>query len=182
MKTLTRDQDKLWRTLQFLLRLLALSIPLYLVIFLALDLTSLQLSVAGATSWALTSLGWSVQQDGILLTANGFNFILSPDCTGWKSMVFLFALLFATIGVSLRKRLLGLLVGVPVIYLGNLARVLGTVFIQASYGTETALLVHDWLWQFGLIALVMAVWIIWLKSWEIGKSLGLLERKKKNKT
>ena len=155
------------------------------MIFLALDLGPLQVSVASTTNWALTSLGWTVEQEGAFLNANGFTFLLDQDCTGWKSMVFLFALLFATLGVSLRKRLLGLLVGIPVIWLGNLGRVLGTVFVQASWGTETALLVHDWLWQLGLIALVLLVWIAWLKSDVLGDILlqrrDLLERKKKNK-
>ncbi|MFQ5647813.1 MAG: exosortase/archaeosortase family protein [Candidatus Aenigmatarchaeota archaeon] len=160
---LTPGQQRLWKTLQFLLRLLALSVPLYLVIFLALDLSAMQLAAAGQSAALLQSLGWTVSQDGTLLTAGEFSFLINQDCTGWKSMLLLFALIFATLGISLRKRVLGLLVGIPLVWLGNLARILGTIYVQAGFGTGTALLVHDWLWQLGLVALVLAIWLAWLK-------------------
>jgi len=160
---LTPEQQRLWKTLQFLLRLLALSAPLYLIIFFAADLSALQLAAAGQSAWLLRVLGWSVSQSGPLLTTGDFTFLINQDCTGWKSVLFLFALIFAVPGIALKKRLTGLAIGFPLIWLGNLGRILGTVFVQAGWGTETALLAHDWGWQLGLVGLVLGIWLAWLK-------------------
>ena len=162
MPKLTPEQERLWKTLNFLIRMLVLSIPLYLVIFLAVDLSALQLAAAGQSASVLQSLGWTVTQDGVLLRAGDFLFTINQDCTGWKSMLFLFALLFSVPAVSLRKRLIGLAIGLPAVWLGNLLRIIGTVYVQAGFGTETAMLVHDWLWRLGLVALVLGIWAAWL--------------------
>ncbi len=165
---LNRKQQRLWQTLEFLVRLIVLSVPLYLIIGLGISLYPLQLAAAGQSSWILGAMGYSVQQEGAYLTVSGgppvqdFLFYVNEDCTGWKSMLFLFALIFAVPGVVLRRRLWGLVFGLPAIWLGNLGRVVGVVLAERSYGVETALLIHDYGWQFGLIALVLVIWAGWL--------------------
>jgi exosortase/archaeosortase family protein len=164
----------------FLVRLVLLSAPLYLVVGFSISLYPMQLAVAGQSAWILESMGYSVQQEGAYLMVSGggpvqdFHFIVSEDCTGWKSMLFLFALILAVpakaLGQGLRSRRtaiwkrrgLGLLAGIPVIWLGNLGRVVGVVLAERSHGAETAMLIHDYLWQLGMIAMVLAVWACWL--------------------
>jgi exosortase/archaeosortase family protein len=165
---LNKRQKKLWRTFGFLVRLLVLSIPLYIVIGLGISLMPLQVVVAGMAGRILEQMGFSVIQQGALLSvaapgvAVPFGFIINEDCTGWKSMLFLFALIFAMPKVAMRKRLWGLAIGLPIIWVGNLARIIGVVLAERAYGVETALLIHDYGWQAGLIALVLGLWIIWL--------------------
>jgi len=77
-------------------------------------------------------------------------------------MLFLLALMMAVPKVSREKRLIGISFGIPLIYLGNLVRILLLVYIQQLYGLGLANLVHDYLWQAGLISLVLAMWILWL--------------------
>jgi len=165
---LNRQQRRLWHTLEFLARLIILSLPLYLIIGLGVSLYPLQLAAAGQSGWILEAMGYSVQQEGAYLTVSGggpvqdFPFYVNEDCTAWKSMLFLFALVIAIPAVSWRRRGLGLLIGIPVIWLGNLGRVVGVVLAERSYGIKTALLIHDYWWQFGLIALVLVIWAGWL--------------------
>lgn len=160
---LNPQQARMWRVLVFLVRATALSLPLYLVIWLGLDLYPLQLATASQSAWLLHSVGYQLVQEGTgLAISNGFQFFIIPDCTGWKSMLFLFALLFAVPGVALRKRLAGLAVGIPLVWLGNLLRVAGVVVIQGMWGTETALLLHDTAFQAGLMAMVLGLWLTWL--------------------
>lgn len=163
---LTKGQRRLWQALQFLIRLAILAIPLYLVLLLNPSMAAWQAMVADHTEWLLRVSGLSVARDNLVLSvgaADPFEIFIGPDCTGWKSMFCYFALVFATLGVRMRKRLLGMLVGIPLIYLGNLARIVMVVFIERGYGYEAAMVVHDWLWQAGLIALVLGLWLGWLK-------------------
>lgn len=166
-RKLTPHQRKLWEILLFLTRLLVLVIPLYLIIMFQVSLYPLQLAVAGNTFHILNAMGIQTTQDGANLAAGSFKFFISEDSTGWKSMLLFAALVIAPLGIPWRKRLFGMLIGIPVIYLGNLARVLAIVFAERSYGLETAMLTHDYLWRFGLTLLVLALWLLWL--WRVGK-------------
>jgi exosortase/archaeosortase family protein len=67
-------------------------------------------------------------------------------------------------GVSMKRRVLGLVLGIPAIWLGNLGRVVGVVMAKDVWGIENAMLVHDWVFQAGLIVIVLGIWIIWLLS------------------
>ncbi len=163
---LTKEQERLWRTLQFIIRFTVFSIPLYLIIWLNIGMMPLQFLVADHAFWAIDAYGYSVSMDGLLMSVgqdSPFMFLIGEDCTGWKSMLAFVALVIATLGVSLRKRALGIAVGIPLIYLGNLARILLVVMAEAAYGYDAALFIHDWLWQAGLIALVLVLWLGWLR-------------------
>jgi len=168
IKRLTREQKKLWNTLQFVLRFTIFSIPLYLVLWLNLSMLPMQYMVADHATWTLSALSFAVTKDNLILSVGAekpFLFYIGPDCIGWKSMLCFIALVFASLGVKMKKRILGIVFGIPAIYLGNLARIIIVVLIERSYGLEAALVFHDWLWQAGLMALVLSAWLIWLK-WE----------------
>ncbi len=175
-RKITKQQARLYQTLEFLVRLLALSIPLY-AILLFVDLILLQNLVAQEMMWLFKVLGWPVTGEGLLFTTTntGFVFMIAEDCTAWKSMIFFFALIFAVPGKffkkkafgmkkpsTLKRRLIGLGIGIPVIWVGNLARILGIVWVEQTFGAETAMIVHAYLWQLGLIVLVLLLWFVWL--------------------
>lgn len=168
IQKLTREQKKMWNTIKFLLRLMVFSVPLYIMLWLNLSLLPLQNMIADQITWILAAFGFAVTKNNLILsvgTENPFIFFIGPDCTGWKSMLAFVALIFATMDTGKRKRLFGLVFGIPLIYLGNLFRIVLVVFIERGFGLEAALFFHDWLWQAGLIALVLCLWLVWLK-WE----------------
>ena len=164
---LTRRQKRLWGALEFLIRLLILSIPLYLVLMLAVDLSPLQHTVATHSASLLKALGYNVFQDGYYIIVgtiqNPFYFMINEDCTGWKSMLFLFALIFAVPRIAMKKRILGLVIGLPIVWVGNLMGVLGVVMAEAAWGLDFALVLHDYGYRLGLVALVLIIWVVWLK-------------------
>ena len=172
-------QQGMWRGLQFLVRLIILSLPLYLVIWLGVNLYPLQVAAASHSAWVLQATGNNVIQQGTGLMVNSsFEFFIIPDCTGWKSMLFLFALILAVPGVALTKRLAGLAVGLPLVWLGNLGRIVGVVGSQALWGTDAAMLIHDTAFQLGLVAMVLGLWLCWLRWESITSALGSLVLRK----
>lgn len=163
---LTPQQQKLWYTLAFILKVIALSIPLYFVILFGISIYSLQMLDVSVSSAALKSLGYAVMNEGPKMTVGSntpFTFYLTEDCTAWKSFLFLFALVFAVPAVSLKKRLSGLAFGIPVLWLGNQARILGVVLTERVTSAQFAMLTHDYFWRVFLVFLVLAVWLLWIK-------------------
>jgi exosortase/archaeosortase family protein len=171
MPKLTREQKRYWMVFQFLLRFLILSVPLYLLLWMNPSLLPLQRAVTDHSHILLTAIGLEVQSSDLVImigSCNAFVIYIGPDCTGWKSMIAFFALVFATMGVTMRKRALGLLVGLPLIYAGNVMRIVLVVLIERTWGRGAATFFHDFLWQAGLTALVIFLWLAWLK-WDFLK-------------
>ena len=156
-------QEKYWKMLQFFARLACLSVPLYIIIAFAVDLSALQLIVAGNSAWLLSALGSQVTQQGALVQVGDFSFLITPDCTAWKSFLFLFGLLFAVPAVLLRRRLIGLAIGIPVLWLTNLLRIVSAAYSSQAWGLEAGQLLHDFWWELGMTATVLAVWVAWLQ-------------------
>ncbi|MCD6591274.1 MAG: exosortase/archaeosortase family protein [Candidatus Aenigmarchaeota archaeon] len=161
---LTHTQKKLMETLIFLVRLAMLSLPVYIIMNFTYLLYPVQLLVAKNVYNVLQLLGFHVtlKDITIIITENAFVFLISEDCTGWKSMLFFIALVVATMHVDVKKKICGILVGVPIVYAGNIIRILAVVFVQQRYGITAAKLFHDYLWQAGLISLVLLTWVVWL--------------------
>lgn len=161
----SREQERLWETFLFLIKILILAIPLYVILSFQGLLYPLQELVSRNVYLILKYLGFQATRHDFLITIHGVNpflFLVSEDCTGWKSMLFLTALILAVPKVSWIKRLLGMTFGISLIYLGNLLRILAIVHIEQVYGLELANLIHDYLWQAGMISLVLLIWVAWL--------------------
>jgi exosortase/archaeosortase family protein len=163
---MTPQQEKLWETFLFLIKVLVLSIPLYMIIIFSMSLYPLQALDASVSSGILRVLGYQVLQEGAYLTVgtgNPFSFFLTEDCTAWKSFLFLFALIFAVPKVPLRGRLSGLGLGIPVLWLGNQARIVGVVLTEQATNVQFAMLTHDYFWRIFLVFLVLGVWLAWMR-------------------
>jgi len=93
-------QKNLKKILKFLILFNALSIPLYVMIFLNIQLYPLQDLTAKAVFNILNFFGIESNLDDLFIsvpTGNGyFAGIIDWDCTGWKSILVFFALVFAT--------------------------------------------------------------------------------------
>lgn len=162
-----RKNQRLMETLVFFLRLIILAAPLYFMIHFA-DLYFLQSLTASSSLWIFMGFGFEAAQNGPEMVVDGFQFFISKDSTAWKSILFLFALIFAIPNVPNKKRLLGLVIGIPVIWFANLGRIIGIVLVEKAYDLETAMFTHDILWRFGLIGVVLGFWLFWnfkVRTW-----------------
>jgi len=171
---LTRDQQRLWDTFIFLVKVIILSIPLYLIIIFSISLTPLQQLDGSVSSAILRAMGYAVQQDGTYITVGTqkpFSFYLTEDCTAWKSILFLFALIFAVPVVSLRKRLVGLGLGIPILWLGNQARILSVVLTERATNVQFAMFTHDYFWRVFLVFLVLGLWLAWMKPPSLNRKI-----------
>jgi exosortase/archaeosortase family protein len=153
------------RILNFLIRFNLFAIPMYLIILSGFQLGFLKDVTAGTSFFllGLTGIDASMSDDIISVPVeNGvFAARIDWDCTGWKSMFALFALIFAT-DFSLRKRLAGL-VFIPLVYLVNLLRIWFMFYFVANFGLAHYTIVHATIWSWGLILTILIFWIVWIR-------------------
>ncbi len=156
------NDRKLRETSIFLVKLLLAGAVFRAVIFLNPDTYLIQSYLAEITKQTVNFMGLGIERDGIFLLGDGKSFVVDQDCLGWKSMSVFTALIFASANNFL-KHWKTLLTGLLILSLANLLRVVSTVYL--SYiGVISFDLIHNFLWQWGLSFIVLAVWVYWLKN------------------
>jgi exosortase/archaeosortase family protein len=148
----------------FLIKFNVLLIPFYLIILLDINFYPLQIQFANFIAIILKGLGHNVEiSNFILYVDNSYPIDISRDCIGWKGIYSLFALLFATRG-KIKNKLKFFAIWAPILFLINIFRVLITLLIGLNYGLAYLEIAHSFLWQEGMILIVVAVWYVWLKK------------------
>lgn len=177
-------QMKLWNVLVFLLRFLVLAIPLHILLWLNFDAHVLQVVTVNSVAFLLSLAGVSYEVMDVFLLVDCGSFVwtieIIKDCVGWKSFMAVSGLMFAVRKVALRRRMIGILAAMPLIYIGNTFRIFTSIYLSILFGYEWFDFIHNVLWQGGLIALVIAIWWVWLeKVADVGN--GDSKRKHKSK-
>ncbi len=184
-KKILERRRKLLATLIFSIKLNLLVIPLYILIYLDFSLPSLQNFLAYLISLTLSSLKFPVTSEGknifIFLTESEsyriIPFEISMDCTGWKSMYLLTALVFAS-SFELKKNLKFLAITLPFLFIINFLRIVSTIAIALIFGFEFFEVTHNILWREGMVFIVVIIWYLWLRKikYKLKDNLNLVER------
>ena len=124
-------------------------------------------SLTSAT--ALATLGWLqllglpvLQEATIIYEPGGFAYEIIFKCTGFLPTAFLVVSILAYTG-SLRKKLVGISVGIPVLLLINQLRLVHLFLVGAVY-PHYFHLAHSFLWEAGIVIAVLGIWLGW-KKW-----------------
>lgn len=92
-----------------------------------------------------------------------FTFRVVPDCGAIPSISIFVAAVLA-FPVRFWRRLAGVLLGVPILYLVNVVRLTTLAFIGAWYGGgEVFRFSHEVVWQGIFIIFVVGVWLLWVE-------------------
>jgi exosortase/archaeosortase family protein len=96
-------------------------------------------------------------------TERRFSFNVVPDCGALPLMAIYLAAVVA-FPVSWRKRFAGLLVGLPALYVINIAR-LSCLAVIGSWtgGGEWFEFAHEYVWQALYIIIVVVLWLLWVE-------------------
>lgn len=160
------DNHRLFATLQFLIKLNLFAIPLYIILFLDLTFPPFQSFVKDVALWWLNDMGLAPTASGYLISIpvqhGSWAAFISWDCTGWKSLLALFALVMAS-PATMKSRAKGLAIFLPVIFAANIVRIGFMFFIVKTYGLAYYSLAHAIIWSWGMIAAILVCWLIWMK-------------------
>ncbi len=168
MKTtkMAKKQKEMLSVLVFLIKMIILAAPIYLVLYFNIHLHPLQESVITQSLYVFEFNGFGPSREGFLITVNNtheFSFMISEDCTPWKSIWLLIALMIAVPEVLIKRRILGMIAGSLILWTGNLARIFFIVWAEQFINYETSMFIHDYLWKAFLIILVLLIWVVWLQ-------------------
>ncbi len=111
--------------------------------------------------WKVCDLvGASVSLDGNLVSLDGFAVRIIEECTGiFEVIIFAAAVLaFPTTGL---KKLIGLGLGVPILYAFNVMRIL-VLLVVGRYKPSIFEFMHLYFWQATLILMITSVWLLWI--------------------
>jgi archaeosortase B (VPXXXP-CTERM-specific) len=99
-------------------------------------------------------------QRGSIVTLGRFQVAIIDECTGVYEAVLLGSALLA-FQATWRKTALGFLIGMPLIYAMNVARIAMLLFIGRDFPRAFEFM-HVYFWQVTMIAMVTTVWLIWV--------------------
>jgi exosortase/archaeosortase family protein len=153
---------RLHRLIPFVAKLFIAGVVFRAIIFLNPDTYFLQEYLAEITIDILNLLGGNYSlRDALILGEHG-SYLVTRDCLGWKSVSAFIGLIFAS-----TKNLLDhsrtLVAGTVLLLAANLIRVVSTVWLSEA-GIISFEIIHTFLWRWGMTALVLIVWYIWLKT------------------
>lgn len=130
---------------------------------------------------ALDVLGYATNVTGNLVTGSGVSFQIVLECTALSAMA-LFVCFVSFSRTQGRKKMIGLAMGIPVLYLGNLVRLV-SIFAVTKHDPRLFEVVHVYMGQVFTIILVVLSCIVWLKwadrdspAGPVGKIAGFLGR------
>ncbi|MCD6398621.1 MAG: archaeosortase/exosortase family protein [Candidatus Aenigmarchaeota archaeon] len=160
------NNEKLKRTLIFLIKLTLLSLPLYAIIFFGVNFDFFQGFIVFHFVNFLNFIGIPSTQNGFSIILSSLAIVINKDCTGWKSLLFFIALIIAT-DIHWKRKTINIFLGSLAIFSINILRIFVMILIGLAYPSIFSFL-HDLLWQFSMIFTVI---ILWLMLWKFSKNL-----------
>ena len=153
-----KKNKRLYSAAKFLIKFNFFAIPMYVVMFFGLEIQFLKDMTANIVFFFLKTAGMNaILMPGNLITipiaGGNWAAFIDWDCTGWKSMYALFALMFAS-DFEKRKKVLGLLL-IPLVYFINIIRIGFMFFYVSSFGLTNFAVVHTLIWSWGLIIIIL---------------------------
>ena len=105
----------------------------------------------------------SAQRDQNAQRDIGFSFVVIPDCGAVQSMAIFMSAILA-FPARWWKRLVGILVGLPILYWVNAFRLAFLAVIGAlDHGGKWFKFTHEYIWQGIYIVFVVALWMAWVE-------------------
>ncbi|MGH8004817.1 MAG: exosortase H [Limisphaerales bacterium] len=106
--------------------------------------------------------GTKTSASGNLITGERIALLVIEECTGAYEMI-IFAAAVLAFPTGWRKKGLGLLLGLPLLYAINILRMMLLAWVQAHGSPALFDFMHIYFWQATLILMILGVFILWIK-------------------
>jgi len=115
-------------------------------------------AVAGGCARAV---GFDATATGNIISLPSRALRIDLQCTAVTLMAVYIALVLAY-PVSWKMRMLAIAVGVPVLLAFNILRLVGVVWASELFEGDLFNIVHDYIYNFGMVFVVLMMWAVWL--------------------
>lgn len=117
---------------------------------------------ARSTGFVLNALGNGVQIEGIRVYSGDFSIMIVNECTAIVPMIILFSAIVAYPS-KMTQKLLGLVIGLPGLFLINLVRTVSLFYI-GTWSQSFLDTAHLLVWQPMMVLAVIVIWYIWAEK------------------
>jgi archaeosortase B (VPXXXP-CTERM-specific) len=121
---------------------------------------SLTTATAAIEYWLINLFTSDVQRAGSILSLDIFSVEIIGECTG-ASEILIFTASVVAFQTRWRKKWIGLLIGIPLIYAFNVLRIL-MLLVVGRYQPSMFHFFHIYFWQATLILMIISVWLLWI--------------------
>ena len=115
---------------------------------------------AAISGGVLSLFSEQVYYSGVFVTYKGFSVEIIDECTGMFEMLIYLAAVFS-FSTTVRKKLIGVAIGIPAIFVFNVVRIIILLLAGAS-SFRMFNFMHLYFWQVTLIIMISTIWIGWL--------------------
>ncbi len=119
----------------------------------------LQMLTAQAATGVINLFGIAATRENTFIHLTNAVWVVNSSCTAITVMI-IFAAFIAVYKASFKAKGIGLLLGLPVIFTANIARLLLMAVID-KYKPAYSAYFHDYLWQVAFIIMIVFMWIVW---------------------
>jgi len=156
-----------------LIKVAVVFLVLYVVLYVGMQKLVALGAIAPLLNGTASILGACSRATGVSATAVGTDVYLATrtlridlGCTALPLMIVYTALVLAY-PLSWKRKAIGLAVGLPALALANLLRLVAVAQLSGRLGQSTFLFVHDYMFQIGMVGVVIALWGTYL--WQAGR-------------
>ena len=150
---------------RFIILFATFSIFFYLLYYFFMDALSFTKDITAAILGFLLSPFGETVVKGANLSFNGLTLEIIDECTAIFSAIVYCACVLAYPAATLKKKGIGIALGIPCLYAINIFRLVVLSFVGASHPGMFEF-VHVYLWQATFIIFVVVVFLLWLKLLE----------------
>jgi archaeosortase B (VPXXXP-CTERM-specific) len=118
-------------------------------------------ATADITAFLLRAFGLTVNTQGNILSLPNFSVEIVGECTGLYEMLIFLAAVIAYPS-SWKKKLIGVGLGIPLLYLVNIVRMI-FITIVGNWSPKTFDFMHMYFWQVAMILIILTVWVLWIE-------------------
>ena len=116
--------------------------------------------------WLLSGFGEGAAVAGKTVSFNGFKVIVIGECAGLLEFM-MFAAAVIAYPAKWGSRLVGLLIGIPILFGVNVFRIMG-LLVVGRYEPTLFHFAHIYLWQGTMILMIGGLWIAWVRFVVLG--------------
>ena len=117
--------------------------------------------VAAAAGACARMVGVHAVVNGNLILLPSRSLSVDPQCTA-VDLLAVYAALILAYPLGWRLRLVALAAGAVILQAVNVARLVGVAWVAGVLSGNSFLMVHDYLFEFGMVFVVMIMWAVWL--------------------
>ncbi|OGC81524.1 MAG: hypothetical protein A2W07_01710 [candidate division Zixibacteria bacterium RBG_16_43_9] len=130
--------------------------------FLSPTIDKIEIATAHIVGLVLNIFGMGAQVSQKFLSLKNFSVEIIAECTGlFEIFIFLAAML--AYPASFKKKLWGVFLGIPFIFLVNILRMV-VITVVSNYRPSAFEFMHLYFWQVALILILLSAWILWIEK------------------